>query len=86
MVWNFPHVLTAAVYIIWRASKVWMEKSAKWWRHTLELYDIIKVTDAKYRNVCKLQYIKIHNTWPNSLDLKRVLSIILMSLLRYSSL
>ena len=37
-IWNFAHVLTAAVYIAWWGSKVRTEKFAKWWRHTLELY------------------------------------------------
>ena len=30
--------LTAAVHIAWWGLKVRMEKFAKWWRHTLELY------------------------------------------------
>ena len=36
-IWNFAHVLTAAVSITWWGLKVWMDKFAKWWRHTLEL-------------------------------------------------
>ena len=31
-IWNFAHVLTAAVYITWRGLKVRMEKFAKWCR------------------------------------------------------
>ena len=38
MICKFAHVLTAAVYIAWRGLKVWIEKFAKWWCHTLELY------------------------------------------------
>ena len=38
-IWNFAHVLTAAVYITWRGLKIPMEKFAKWWHHTLELSD-----------------------------------------------
>ena len=37
-IWNFVHVLTAAVYITWWGLKVRMEMFAEWWRHTLELY------------------------------------------------
>ena len=32
-IWNFAHVLTAAVCITWWGSKVRMEKFAKWWRY-----------------------------------------------------
>ena len=37
-IWNFAHILTAAVYIAWWGLKVWMKKFAKWWHHTLVLY------------------------------------------------
>ena len=30
-IWNFAHVLTAAVYITWWGLKFRMEKFAKWW-------------------------------------------------------
>ena len=39
-IWNFAHVLTAAVCIVWWGLKVRMLKFAKWWRHTLELYPL----------------------------------------------
>ena len=37
-IWNFAHVLTAAVHITWWGLNVQMEKFAKWWRQTLEIY------------------------------------------------
>ena len=37
-IWNFAHVLTAAVYISWWGLKVRMEKFVKWWCHTSVLY------------------------------------------------
>ena len=37
MIWNFAHVLIAAVYVAWWGLKVRMEKIAKWC-HVLELY------------------------------------------------
>ena len=39
--WKFAHVLTAAVCIAWWGLKVRMEKFAKWWHHTLELYVLV---------------------------------------------
>ena len=45
---NFAHVLTAAVYITWWGLKVWMEKFAKWWHHTLELYRVLYLQDIQY--------------------------------------
>ena len=37
-IWNFAHVLTVAVYIAWLSLKFRIEKFAKWWRQTSELY------------------------------------------------
>ena len=37
-IWNFAHVLAAAVYIAWWGLKVRMEIFGKWWRHTSVLY------------------------------------------------
>ena len=39
-IWKFACVLTATVSILWWGSKVWMEKFAKWWHHTLALYGL----------------------------------------------
>ena len=37
-IWNFAHILTAAVNITWWGLKIRMEKFAKWWCRPLELY------------------------------------------------
>ena len=37
-IWNFAHVLTAAVYSTWWGLKFQTEKFAQWWRHTSVFY------------------------------------------------
>ena len=46
MIWNFAHVLTAAVHIAWWGLKVWMEKFANLC-HTSELYLYILGVEIK---------------------------------------
>ena len=55
-IWNFAHVLTAAVYIAWWGLKVRMEKFAKWWRHTLELYLYRSINFRKKIEICIMNF------------------------------
>ena len=47
-IWNFAHILAAAVYIAWWGLKVWMEKFAKLWCHTLEVCSMKKQSFMKW--------------------------------------
>ena len=61
-IWNFAHILTAAVHIAWWGLKVPMEKFAKWWRHTLELYRPLRLGLQRYTSVPVHCDIFCHNT------------------------
>ena len=58
--WNFAHVLTAAVYIAWWGLKVRMEKFAKWCCHIIIIkLNINFILSSKDKN--KKQHVKISN-------------------------
>ena len=49
-IWNFAHILTATVSVLWWGLMVWMEKFAKWWRQTSVLYSATNPLDITWTN------------------------------------